>query len=278
MNILVTGRGTSGSWIVRGLQLGHAIGATIQPLANSVKGFDLVVVVKRCPPDLLARIKQRGVPVVWDIVDAYPQPEGNAWDESQAKQWLANQMMVMQPDAIVAATDRMAKDCAEFGPVLALPHHARPGQGQNPIRPKVAKIGYEGSEKHLGSWDRAMREICRASGVEWVVNPPKLTDLDIVVALRELRGYAPTHWKSAVKAANAQDTGTPCILARESGYIEQGTGGEMYADDAEEVARCIDYLLPQEKRMHASKFLLTKDVSLETIANKYKAWLSQLRF
>lgn len=274
MNILVTGRGTSGSWVVRGLQLGHAIGATVQPQANSIKGYDAVIVVKRCPPDLLARINQRGVPIVWDVVDAYPQPEGNAWDEVKAKQWMANQMSVMRPKAIVAATEQMAKDCKEFGPVLALPHHARPGQERNPIRQKVLKIGYEGSDKHLGSWDRWMREICKARGVEWVVNPAKLSDLDIVVAARELKGYAPTNWKSAVKLANAQDTGTPCILARESGYIEQATGGEMFADDIEEMSNAIDYLMPCERRMKASKLLLSKDVSLETIVKKYKAWLS----
>lgn len=131
MNILVTGRGTSGSWQIRGAQLGREIGATVQPQANSFKGFDLVILVKRPTTDILNRIRQRGLPLVWDVVDSWPQPQGNVWSEQQAKEWLYKEIDTIKPVAIVAATEQMADDIRGF-PTLTLPHHA--GQGKEPIR------------------------------------------------------------------------------------------------------------------------------------------------
>ena len=277
MNILVTGRGTSGSWQVRGLQLGHAIGAIVQPQANSFKGVDLVVLVKRPTPDILNRIRQRGLPLVWDAVDAWPQPQGNSWTEQQAKDWLYREIDTIKPVAIVAATQQMADDINGM-PTLTLPHHGRTGQGMNPIREKIQRIGYEGSEKHLGRWSHDLAQECRKRGIEWVVNPQKLTDLDIVIAVREATGYAPMNWKSNVKLANAQITGTPCILAKEAGYVETASGGEMWADDMQSVSRAIDYLEPRTRRLAASSLLKSKDVTIQTIASKYKRWLSALNY
>lgn len=276
MNVLCTGRGTSGSWQIRAVQLGRAIGATVQPQANNLKGFDLVILVKRPTADLLARIRQRGVPLIWDVVDSWSQPAGNSWTEAQAKDWLYREIEVIKPVAIVAATEQMAADIKGI-PTLALPHHGRPGP-MNPIREKVQRIGYEGSEKHLGRWSRDMAQECKRRGIEWVVNPSKLSDLDIVVALREETGYAPMNWKSGVKLANAQITGTPCILAKEAGYIETASGGEMWATDLQSVSQAIDYLEPRTKRLAASAMLKSKDVSLETTAKKYMAWLSRSKF
>ena len=51
--ILITGTGTSGSWKIRGEQLGAAIGAEIMPraaLANCRRA-DVVVLVKRASPE-----------------------------------------------------------------------------------------------------------------------------------------------------------------------------------------------------------------------------------
>jgi hypothetical protein len=69
MNVLVTGSGRSGSWIIRGEQLGRAMGATVLANAIDIGPFDVAVVVKRPPVDLVRRIHTAAVPLVWDIVD-----------------------------------------------------------------------------------------------------------------------------------------------------------------------------------------------------------------
>lgn len=278
MNLLITGRGTSGSFAIRGHQLGKAIGATVEPRASKINA-DLVVIVKRAPPDLLSRIRQRGVPLVWDVVDSWSQPDGNRWGEAEAKAWLRNAFTAMRPIAIVAATEMMAKDCAEFGvPVLALPHHGRPGQMMNPIRKEVRKVGYEGSEQHLEWWAGFMQAESERRGWEWVVNPQHLADLDIVVAVRGSDGYAPRNWKSGVKLSNAQATGTPCIVSREAGYLETSSGGEFFADTQQEMTECLDRLALHDVRRASSALLKTRDTSIETVAETYKKWLARLRY
>lgn len=273
MNLLVTGRGTSGSWRIRGEQLGYAMGATVLPGALDVAAYDLAVVVKRAPLDLLQRLHRAGVPIVWDIVDAWPQPHGNAWGRSECMNWLAGMVSTIRPRALVAATQAMARDCEAFGlPVLALPHHARPGLRRTPIRP-LQVVGYEGSPAHLGTWRPWLVDECERRGLRFVLNPESLNDLDVVVAVRELTGYAPTHWKSNVKLANAQASGTPIICARESGYLETATGAEIFVEDGAGVLTALEDLKAPETRAQLAERLAAAPVALDTIAATYVRWL-----
>jgi len=280
MRILATGKGTSGSWRIRGDQLGAAIGATVAPMATDaqIKVADLVVLVKRAPEELLARLRRSGKRIVLDVVDCWPQPDGNVWNGPQVIGWLHAQIKHIRPHAIVTATERMRSDLAFTGPSLALPHHARPGAQINPIREQVQTVGYEGDERYLGACRRVLEDECAARGWRFVVNPPQLADLDIVVALREgiWTGYAPRHWKSNVKLANAQATGTPCILSPECGYEETATGAEYWATTRADLRTALDWLTPHENRLEVSKRLLRAPVGIDTIAATYRSWLESL--
>lgn len=275
LKVLVTGRGTGGSWKIRGEQLGEAIGAKVRVNALTDQGFDLTVVVKRCPDALRAYLK--GL-VVWDVVDAYPQPEGNLWSREKALKWLRREVERIRPAAIVAATETMADDCAIFGlPVACVPHHARPEQPVNPIRPEVRTVGYEGAADYLGRWRDVIEAECHRRGWTFVVNPPALADVDIVVALREADGYPARHWKSNVKLANAQATGTPCILGPERGYLETQSGAECWAEDHRSLAASLDRLADHRYRLDASRVLQSATPHLSSVASRYATWLAQLR-
>ena len=277
LNILVTGRGKSGSWQIRGEQLGAAIGAHVEANINSVKGFDLAVVVKRPRDDLLERLRQRSIPVVWDIVDAWPQPHGNEWTREECLLWLDAQVDKIKPFALVAATKAMAVDCERYDlPVLFVPHHARPGQRINPIRARVKRVGYEGGEQYLNGWRGKIERACAERGLQFEINPASLADVDVVLALRDQTGYAPRNWKSGVKLANAQGSGTPCIVGREAGYVELSTSVECWADDEAELAVALDELAPQYIRQAAQIAMLDGAPSLEGVARAYQSWLSKL--
>lgn len=278
MNLLVTGRGTSGSWQIRGVQLGKAIGATVLPQAVDVDPFDAVVIVKRALPDLGMRARLAGVLVIWDVVDAWPQPVGNTWGRDECLAWLRQQVKAIRPAGIVAATRAMAADCAEFSvPVLALPHHARPGLDANPIREHVQTVGYEGGEGYITRWRQHIEAECKRRGWRFVINPARLADVDIVLALRDATGYAPRHWKSAVKLANAQGSGTPFIGCREAGYLEGAIGTcEKWADTPEELKRAFDALTPQGERRRAAQWMRSVAPALDQVAVKYRAWLEQV--
>lgn len=279
VNVLITGRSRSGSWQIRGQQLGTAIGATVEIKARNVRGYRAVVLVKRPELNLLNRIHSAAVPIVWDVVDAWPQPEGNSWGRDTCMRWLREEVALIKPAAIVAATKVMEEDCAEFNlPTITIPHHAKPGQAVNPIRDKVAVIGYEGSEHYLGHWHWVLQEECQKRGWNFSINPARLANLDIVVAFRADRGYAAKKWKSNVKLANAQGTGTPCILNREAGYLETAISGAVWADSPDELHLALDYLTGAKTRRTTAEMLLAAQPKLETVAQEYKAWLNQLKF
>lgn len=280
--ILVTSRSGSGSWAIRGEQLGHAIGATVERNASKVKGFDLAVVVKRPKTDLLHRLHSTGVPIVWDVVDAWPQPEGNNWGRENCLTWLREEVKTIKPVGIVATTQAMETDCAGLDvgvPVLWLPHHARPNQRVNPIRERVQTVGYEGAERYLGHWLPILQTECTRRGWRFIINPPALADLDIVVAFRHLHGYAAKHWKSNVKLANAQGSGTPCILNPETGYVETATeSAECWADTPKELNGALDLLQDRDGRLARSKALLAAAPQLPSLAERYREWLGQLKY
>lgn len=276
MKILVTGKGTSGSFKIRGVQLGAAIGADVVPMAEGAAGYDLAVVVKRPRMDFLQRCRVAKVPVVYDIVDAWTQPEGNHWGRDQALAWLTAQIRLIRPAAIVAATNRMARDCAEFGvPVLSLPHHHRPGIEGNPIREHVQTVAYEGGD-YLGNWKPFLQAECDRRGWVFRVNPGSLAEADIVVGLREARGYPVLAWKSNVKLANAQGSGTPFIGNGEAGQTETACGAEIFATTQREVADAFDLLTPAEVRRSVSAKMRVAAPTIESIAAKYKEFLSHV--
>lgn len=280
--VLVTGTGRAGSWQIRGEQLGRAIGATVRPNATDVSGFDLAVVVKSVPDGCLAALQAAAIPVVWDIVDAWPQPTGNLWRRDECLAWLKRAMGRMGPCGVVAATPTMAQDCMVAGrlsrsQVLVLPHHARPGQGVNTIRPIVSCVGYEGGPQYINRWGKIMQAECSARGWEWQPRRAGLAGLDLVVALRDQDGYAARHWKSNVKLANAQATGTPVICSREEGYTANAaSGGVVFVDDRKQLAAALDGLASAEARGKAAELLLADAPRLDVLAATYAAWLQEV--
>lgn len=279
MKLLFTGRGTSGSFQIRGIQLGRAIGAHVEPNAQHVDGYDVAVLVKRKTGNLVERLHRAKVPLVWDVVDSWPQDKnvGNTWNQQASLDWLGEQVREIRPAGIVAATNRMRLDCEKlsFGlPVLWLPHHARPGLAINPIRLDVRKVGYSGAVHYLGKWRHVLESECKRRRWKFVVGVEQLAEVDIVVAVRDATGYAARNWKSNVKLANAQGSGTPIICNRESGYMEIDDGA-LFVDTEDEMKAALDSLVHYEVRLAVSQQLRAATISLDHVAKDYKQWLQQ---
>lgn len=268
MRILVTGRGGSGSWQVRGEQIGRALGARVVALAglNDMRQADVILVVKRVPDELLHNLRRSGRPWVYDVVDAYPQPASSAWSKRHAVDWLRAHVHRLQPARVIWANAQMQRDAGGGGAVVY--HHARPGQAINPVRNQLRTIGYEGSEAYIGPWVPAIERICRERGMQFVVNPPSLADLDVVLALRgpDRGGYVTRSWKSNVKLANAHATGTPFIGSPECGYQETATGAEHWAETPADLERALDWLIDQQARLEISTRFRRAAISLEQAA------------
>lgn len=277
--ILVTGNGKSGSYKIRAEQLGAAIGADVIPHAIPRTRYDLGIIVKRVDPRTLAAMHAQRIPIVLDIVDGWPQPGGNLWARDDCMAWLRTNLKTLKPHAVVAATRAMKDDVEELGfrgQVLALPHHARPGMAANPIRERVEIVGYEGGVQYLGKWLPIVEAECKARGWRLVLNPPELSDLDIVLALREADGYAPRQWKSGVKLANAQGSGTPFIGCPEAGYRETDNGAALWATNRRDLSRSFDELTGWTMRTLVAEQLRAAEPKLAGVAQTYREWLESL--
>jgi hypothetical protein len=280
MKLLVTGSGKSGSWIVRGEQMGAALGALVKPHATlaDMGAADVILVVKRCTPELLAGLQICGRPWVFDVVDPYPQPACNSWSPYESIAWLQTLIQRLRPNAVVWPTERMREDGGGIGKVIR--HHHRPGIERNPIRERIEVVGYEGSARYLdGGLLEAITDECHRRGARFVVNPAQLAELDVVVALRSARwtSYAARHWKSGVKLSNAHASGTPFIGARECGYIESATGGEEWATTASDVGAALDALAPRAVRQAISERFVAATFPVERAAAQIREVLCALK-
>lgn len=269
-----------GSWIIRGKQLAEAIGgeAVFEASEKAIAKADLVVVVKKASDAVMGAIRKRGVPWVLDIVDGWPQPQGNSWSAKQAIGWLRAHVAKTSPHGAVCATEAMFRDLGGVVPALTLYHHARPGQVVNLVRGEVQAVGYEGSQRYLDGWRAALESECKARRWAFFLNPPSLANVDIVVALRggQWNGYATQNWKSNVKLANAQGSGTPIICQREAGYIETASGGEWWIERPAEIAKLFSRLSSAEERRVCAELLRGKVPTLEAVAKQYRQWLERL--
>lgn len=253
MRILVTGKGgKSGSWQIRGVQLGDALGATVQALAEpgEIRAADVVVCVKRVPASVVDSCRKIGVPWVWDIVDAYPQPDGNSWSRAQAMQWLSGQIRKLSPDGVICATVKMQADvveCGYRGHVTTAYHHAWGRYSPAQAREAVRVVGYEGSPIYLGRWETVLRDECTKRGWLFQINGD-MRQADIGVALREASGYPARHWKSNCKLANLHALGIPCLLSMEAGYMETAAGHEYWIQTRADVVNALDAFEPYDVR------------------------------
>lgn len=275
--ILITGKGTSGSWQIRGVQLGGAIGATVMAHASRavIDAHDVVVLVKRGPEDLVRRIHESGKPLIWDVVDAWPQPVGNAWSQEACLHWLRGRLRDLRPAACVAATPAMESEIeAERVPALCVWHHARPGQAINPVRKQLHTIGYEGSEAHLGGWLAHLEAAARRARLQFVLQPAQLADVDIVVALRDQAGYAARQWKSNVKLANAQGSGTPAIVGVECAYRATASRAEFVIANPRDLVLAIEHFRPVAVRRAAADAMLPAAPSLQACAATYLEFIA----
>ena len=278
--ILFTGNGTSGSWQVRGVQLGAELGATVKPKATleDCSQADIIVAVKRQRPELMEAIRASGKPWILDIVDAYPQPACTRWSREEGISWAQSLIRRLKPMGVIWPNQRMREDCDPGIKGVVIPHHYRPGIVINPVRETVQKLAYEGSPIYLGEWLDPITEACRERGWEFLINPQSLSDADIVIACRssEHNGYVQRHWKSNVKLANAHGSGTAFIGPKECGYVETSTGMEQWADSPSDLDDCLDRLTEWHHRSQIQKAFLAKRYDVSEAAQALKSFVDSL--
>lgn len=276
MRILITGKGKSGSWKIRGEELGGLVGRVLPnaTYADCIES-EVIVVIKKFGQfgEFCNHIDR---PIIWDLIDFYPQPECGAWSREFAIDWVRSQIQKFKPAGVIYATQRMMSDVDLPG--VWIPHHARPDTVINPIREKVEVVGYEGDERYLGKWRPLLEAECRRRGWRFVCNDRPVGMMDIVVAFRDAQfnGYVQRHWKSNVKLANAHAAGTPFIGPPESGYLETAAGGEQWVEDPAELSAAFDSLEPYEVRREIAMAFRRNTITAQACANTLRDYAQEL--
>lgn len=253
MNILMVGADTKGAWKMRGVQLGGAIGArvTVSPEPYDWDWADLVVLVKRAAIRWQAEARRVKVPVVWDVLDFWAQPE----DNDKPREVLIEQVRMIQQAAgvrlLIGATKAMASD---IGGVY-LPHHCRVGLQPAPIREKAAVVAYEGQRKYLGRWAKALEQSCAELGLRFVVNPTDIREADVLVSFRDGQwdGWACRQWKSGIKHVNAIVAGRPMVSQSSAARDELRPFGKV-VDTPEDLTEALNMAAVREFRAEVYEY------------------------
>lgn len=286
MKVLIIGGGPeSGASVVRAEQLGGAIGARVHqdpwrdPNHTELEWCHFVVIVKRLKKRWnrwLARIQHVRKPVAWDCVDFWQQPEENDICHNLAIKSFNKRKGELGARLVIVATEQMQKDVG--GNCYYLPHHHRPTLMPTPIRDRVALVGYEGNEKYIEDLRPLIERECQARGWTFVVNPPSLAAMDIVLALRSgvWDGRVCRQWKSGVKYVNSIAAGRPVITQDCAAFREIDPPGSVIQVEADLVS-AFDHWSSRTHRQQAFERASAMEpmYRLDVIADQYRSLLAQ---
>ncbi len=275
VNVLIAG-GSSGSWAIRGQQLGMALGARVAqaPTEHDLQWADRVVLLKGSAFVWAERVRGLAKPIVWDALDFWKQPGENGWTQRQAESVLQDRLAFVQPRLAIGATEAMARLCGAY-----LPHHARPGLTARPVRDAVQMVAYEGSVRYLGQWrDRLVRS-CHDRGWHFRMNPESLAEADLVVTFRDAEwdGWPCRRWKSGVKLINAMTAQRPVIGHGGAAFEELQPEGSI-VESPDDLETAFDHWADPERRRAAADRLASRSGqwTLAIIAAQYRTLLESL--
>lgn len=274
MNLLMVGSG-NGSMAMRGSQLGKALRARVvgAPSSADLQWADVVVLVKRAGAEWALVVRASGKPIVWDALDFWVQPDENVLDGATAKKYLRDQIQAIRPALVIGATQAMAEDCGG----VYLPHHTWLGLTATPARPVVKMVGYQGTRKFLGQWERTLTDECQRRNWTFVLNPPDLRACDLLVAFRDGKhdGWMCREWKSGVKLVNAMAAGRPMITQESAAWREIRPMGCTVQTQAE-LSRAFDLWSAHALRQQAVQQTVAP-YDLATLASRYQRILADVQ-
>lgn len=276
MNILVLGGG-HGSWQMRGVQLGRAMGArvTTQPTETDWALADVVVLVKHGVETFAKQARRCGVPIVWDVLDIWQQSAQNADPKATHVARVRALAERAHVSLLVGATQAMADD---LGGVY-VPHHARIGLAPTQPREHATTVAYDGRVKYLGAWKKRIEEACQTLGLTFVTNPPDLSKADVLVSFRGGRadGWVCRQWKSGVKVVNAIVAGRPIVCGPSAAEAELN-GIRCVVHDAPELTYALASAGDMRVRLNAYQAGVRRasEFHVDTVAAQYRQILQRV--
>lgn len=288
VRVLFCSRSSAGAWQIRGEQIASTRAnwlARNEPTAQEVAHCDLLCVVKRPQPAVIELARKMGKPIVYDIVDSWAQPGAGlkCRDVAAARELFGSAWRAIGADGYIFPTQRMQLDLGSLvRRGVTIYHHYWPQIGRNPMRDRVGTVGYEGGD-FLGHWRPMIEEACARRNLRFVINPPSLADLDVVILARggDHGSFLPRSYKSNVKLANAYGSGTPALVhVDEMSAHDTDTGDVLFfTDRAGSLDRQLDLLVADSdlrRRIHRNFLATAPRFHVDTIAGQFEAFFVEL--
>ena len=279
---------SAGSWEIRGKQIAEMRANWIainKPSEEVISKSDIICIVKKPNLKLIDIARKRNIPLVYDIVDSWNQPDDDALykNDKQARDFFLKKWNEIDADAYIFPTRNMEM---VLGSLVSLKttiyHHYWPQIKINPIREKVRKVGYEGVH-FLGDWEQKIEKICNERGIEFVINPDEFTDMDIVVLTRggDYASYLARNFKSNVKLANAMGSGTPALIHYgEMSAHDTDIGDSLFfTDEPGSFERQLDSLIESQalrRTIHENYISESHNYSVDVISDKYEFFFQEV--
>lgn len=260
---------------MRAVQLARELGARVasSPTSADCRWADAIVLVKKAAAAVSQVRSYTTAPVIWDALDFWQQPAQNNLTRAGALALLRDWRHRINPSLFVGATDAMASD----GAGVYLPHQARIGLAPTPARDRVHAVGYDGNELYLGRWRGWLMDACRARGWTFVINPPDLSAMDVLVALRDgpWDGWMCRQWKSGVKLVNAIVAGRPIVTQDSAAWRELQPDGSII-ETREDLEVALDTWACYGRRMSvaASSERRYQALSIPALAATYRSLIA----
>lgn len=277
MKVLIVGNG-KGSWQMRGVQIGAAIGArvTSYPTRDDWAWADVAVLVKRAALTFAPLAHAAGVPVVWDAIDFWRQPADHSLGRVGAVDLLERTIRAIRPALTIGATRAMADACGG----AYLPHHSWDGLVPTPARERVQVVAYEGNPVYLELWTNRIAKACERRGWTFVLNPPDLRAADLIVSFRHgvWDGFLSREWKSGVKVVNAIAAARPFLGQDSAARRELNPPGSRVEQDFPDLDAAFDTWESFEARSAVVTICegLAPQYRLEAVAADYQALLARV--
>lgn len=294
MKALFTSKSSAGAWQIRGMQIAQTCDewiASNSPSEDEIEAADVVCIVKKIDNRTLDLCKQKNKLLVLDVVDFWPQNSNldiplNRFESLQLVRKLVKNI---EPDALIFPNFAMWAELRSSFPVTPstfIYHHFRPDfsniDHQTELRP-ITVIGYEGAD-YLGEWLEIAGNICGELGIEFVVNPSSLMDVDAVFSARGsiFRTFLNCNFKSNVKASNAIGANKPflCHVDERSAHeVDPGTflffnNASTLKKQIEKIQNDMSFRALNFKKMNLAKPLY----GIEAIASEFDLFFHQVHY
>ena len=294
MKALFTSKSSAGAWQIRGMQIAQTCDewiASNSPSEDEIEAADVVCIVKKIDNRTLDLCKQKNKLLVLDVVDFWPQ-NGNLdipRNRFESLQLVRKLVKNIEPDALIFPNFAMWAELRSSFPVTPstfIYHHFRPEfsnlDHQNELRP-ITVIGYEGAD-YLGEWLEIAGNICGELGIQFVVNPSSLMDVDAVFSARGsiFRTFLNCNFKSNVKASNAIGANRPflCHVDERSAH-EVDPGTFLFFNNAFTLKKQIEKIQNDTsfRALNFNKMNLAKPLyGIEAIASEFDLFFHQVHY